>query len=134
MIGLLIVHTPLSIFRHCDFAHEFDRGQISLLEANKMNGQQYNKTARHCTVNTKEVSMAAPKHVVESKQKQGKVENNSMSIEDTDEAIKMTLYIKKSIAKAFKKAAIDEEVEFSELANIAFTEYVQNHYPAHLSS
>ena len=54
-----------------------------------------------------------------------KVSPNSSS--QTDAPVKMTLYISKGIAKEFKKLAIDEEVDYSKLAEQAFIEFVQNH-------
>jgi hypothetical protein len=41
---------------------------------------------------------------------------------------KMTLYIDKSVAKEFKKLAIDKELDYSALATLAFQEYVDRHY------
>lgn len=43
------------------------------------------------------------------------------------ERVKMTMYVSKPVAKSFKKLAIDLEREYSELADLAFQEYVQNH-------
>jgi hypothetical protein len=63
----------------------------------------------------------------------GQATNGNPSAPDADELIKMTLYIRKSVSKAIKKLAIDNEMEFSELANAAFIEYVQKHHPAYLA-
>jgi len=49
------------------------------------------------------------------------------SSSNPDAAVKMTLYISKGTAKAFKKLAIDEELDYSQLAEQAFTEFVKNH-------
>lgn len=54
-----------------------------------------------------------------------KASRNSSSKSDTP--VKMTLYISKGIAKEFKKLAIDEELDYSQLAEQAFIEFVQNH-------
>ena len=43
------------------------------------------------------------------------------------ERVKMTMYVSKGVAKSFKKLAIDLERDYSELADLAFQEYVQNH-------
>ena len=48
-----------------------------------------------------------------------------------DAPVKMTLYISKGIAKEFKKLAIDEELDYSQLAEQAFQEFVKNHSPAY---
>lgn len=45
---------------------------------------------------------------------------------DQTETVKMTLYIQKSVAKEFKKLAIDEEKDYSELATQAFSQFVSN--------
>lgn len=45
---------------------------------------------------------------------------------DNVETVKMTLYISKPVAKEFKKLAIDEEKDYSELANLALSQFVQS--------
>ena len=57
-----------------------------------------------------------------------KASRNSSS--KPDAPVKMTLYISKVVAKEFKKLAIDEELDYSQLAEQAFKEFVQNHAPA----
>ena len=42
------------------------------------------------------------------------------------ETVKMTLYISKTVAKEFKKLAIDEEKDYSELANLALSQFVES--------
>jgi hypothetical protein len=42
------------------------------------------------------------------------------------ETVKMTLYISKPVAKEFKKLAIDEEKDYSELATLALSQFMQN--------
>ena len=54
-----------------------------------------------------------------------KVSRNSSS--EKPAAVKMTLYISKGTAKEFKKLAIDEELDYSQLAERAFIEFVQKH-------
>ena len=49
------------------------------------------------------------------------------------ERVKMTMYVSKPVAKSFKKLAIDLESDYSDLADKALQEYVQNH-PATQSS
>jgi len=55
------------------------------------------------------------------------IEGGRNSSSKPDAPVKMTLYISKGIAKEFKKLAIDEELDYSQLAEQAFTEFVQNH-------
>lgn len=57
-----------------------------------------------------------------------------MAKQTESETVKMTLYIQKPVVKEFKKLAIDKEMDYSELATIAFAEYVQNHQPDSSSS
>ena len=45
---------------------------------------------------------------------------------DAAETIKMTLYISKPVAKEFKKLAIDEEKDYSELATLALSQFVKS--------
>ena len=44
-----------------------------------------------------------------------------------EERDRMTVYISKSLAKKFKIFAIEEEKDFSQLAEIAFTQYLEKH-------
>ena len=44
---------------------------------------------------------------------------------DPPETVKMTLYISKPVAKNFKILAIEQDMEYSELAQHIFEEYVQ---------
>jgi hypothetical protein len=50
----------------------------------------------------------------------------AMDKQTSTETVKMTLYIRKPVVKEFKKLAIDMEKDYSELATIAFQEYVQH--------
>ena len=59
---------------------------------------------------------------------------NRNSSSKPDAAVKMTLYISKGIAKEFKKLAIDEEVDYSQLAEQAFMEFVKNRSAAYASN
>jgi hypothetical protein len=43
-----------------------------------------------------------------------------------EDTVKMTLYIKKSVAKEFKKLAIEKEQDYSKLATLAFSQFVEN--------
>jgi hypothetical protein len=52
---------------------------------------------------------------------------SSTKEKSNSEKSKMTLYISKPTAKEFKKLAVDLEKDYSELADLAFQEYVQNH-------
>lgn len=62
-----------------------------------------------------------------------RVAKNRNSSSKPDAPVKMTLYISKGIAKEFKKLAIDEELDYSQLAEQAFTEFVKNHSTASAS-
>jgi hypothetical protein len=53
-------------------------------------------------------------------------EHANTSTSTQEETVKMTLYITKSVAKEFKKLAIDKEKDYSELATLAFSQFVQN--------
>jgi len=44
-----------------------------------------------------------------------------------EERDKLTIYIPKSLLKQFKKHAIDLESDYSNLAELAFSEYLEKH-------
>jgi hypothetical protein len=49
----------------------------------------------------------------------------AMAKESTSDTVKITFYIEKPVAKEFKKRAIDEEVDYSQLANRVLLEYLE---------
>lgn len=53
----------------------------------------------------------------------------AMAKETTSDTVKITFYIDKPVAKEFKKRAIDEEVDYSQLANRALSEFLKHTRP-----
>ena len=50
-----------------------------------------------------------------------------MEEKESEERDRMTVYISKSIAKKFKILAIEEEKDYSQLAELAFIQFLQNY-------
>lgn len=51
---------------------------------------------------------------------------DSIQIEEKEPKDRMALYISRPIARAFKKAAIDEGIDFSNLAELVFTAFLKS--------
>lgn len=54
-------------------------------------------------------------------------EEKTVAKEEKEEKDRMTVYVNKQIAKKFKIFAIEEEKDYSQLAELAFIQFLENH-------
>ncbi len=50
---------------------------------------------------------------------------DSIQIEEKEDKIRMALYISRPIAREFKKVAIDQGIDYSNLAQLVFTAFLK---------
>ncbi len=56
-----------------------------------------------------------------------KLAEEKIVAEEKEKKDRMTVYVNKQIAKKFKIFAIEEEKDYSELAELAFVQFLENH-------
>ena len=75
---------------------------------------------------TEAVSMPGTQFALESDENEENSMFDSIQIEEKEPKDRMALYISRPIAREFKKVAIDEGVDYSNLAELVFTAFLKS--------